>query len=312
MIIPIEPGEREDGDVAAGDSPEKGFLVLGTSRYAAASRDAVRQARLRAHLDAVPDRGAQDPGPGADVNAAEHARGGVEAGRRLSEEDTLPVIEVPASLRKGSSALERFERRAQEIARAAEVREWPAVEEPTDLLAPLRQQGRPEVGDESRLSGGNSGKDPRGNHADPRVKERVVSADSEARDSVPFGLKRRIPVGIPILHDEEGDRAPGFAVTGEQGRDVRIDDGVRVDHEKISAREPVGGVSQSPRSAQDLRLREEAQVREIRRAIAQMAFDLFAKMMKIDARFKDSEPEESFQARPDERHVGEGKERLGD
>jgi hypothetical protein len=101
-------------------------------------------------------------------------------------------------------------------------------------------------------------------------------------------------------------------VAGEEGRDVRLDDRIRIDHEKIAVGEPTGGVSQGARGAEDLRLREEAQVREIRRAIAQMAFDLFAKMMKIDARFKDVEAKEPFQARPDQRDVGERKEGLGD
>jgi hypothetical protein len=43
-----------------------------------------------------------------------------------------------------------------------------------------------------------------------------------------------------------------------------------------------------------------------------MAFDLFAKMMKIDARFKDAEAKERFQVRPDQRDVQEGNEGLGD
>ena len=40
-----------------------------------------------------------------------------------------------------------------------------------------------------------------------------------------------------------------------------------------------------------------------RRAIAQMAFDLFAKMMKIDARFEDTVSRQSHEVRPDQRDV---------
>jgi hypothetical protein len=111
MIIPVEPGQRMDGDLAALDSPEKGFLIVGAGRHAAASRDAVRQARTRAHLDAVPKGGPEDPRAGADRDAAENALGGGEAGRRFSEEDTLPVIEVPASLRKRSPCTPAARRR---------------------------------------------------------------------------------------------------------------------------------------------------------------------------------------------------------
>ena len=65
-------------------------------------------------------------------------------------------------------------------------------------------------------------------------------------------------------------------------------------------------------SPQAFRLGEEAQLREIRRAVAQVAFDLFAKMMKIDARFEDAVSRQSRQVRPDQRDVEVRKEGLGD
>jgi hypothetical protein len=288
MIIPIEPGEREDGDVAAGDSPEKGFLVLGTSRYAAASRDAVRQARLRAHLDAVPDRGAQDPGPGADVNAAEHARGGVEAGRRLSEEDTLPVIEVPASLRKGSSALERFERRAQEIARAAEIGVRALMQDEAKFFPPAVEQRLPEVCDQGRLAGRDAAEQPGREHADAGVEQGPWAADAEGRDAIPFGLKRRVYLRVPIFRDEERRGAPRVAVGRNEGREVGLDRGIRVDDEKVAAFQESAGIAQSPGGAEDLRLREKRELRQVRRFLAQMALDLVAQVMEINRYFADA------------------------
>ena len=288
MIIPIEPGQREDGDVAAGDSPEKGFLVVGPGRYAAASRDAVRQARLRAHLDAVPKGGAQDPGPGADPNAAEHARGGVEAGRRLSEEDTLPVIEVPASLRKGSSALERFERRAQEIARAAEIGVRALMQDEAQFFPPPVEQRLPEVRDQGRLAGRDAPEQPGREHADPGVEQGPWASDAEGRDAIPFGLKRRVYLRVPIFRDEERRRAPRVTVGGDQGREVGLDRGIGVDDEKVAAFQESAGIAQRSGGAEDLRLREKRELRQVRRFLAQLALDLVAQVMEINRYFADA------------------------
>ena len=288
MIIPIEPGEREDGDVAAGDSPEKGFLVLGPGRYAAASRDAVRQARLRAHLDAVPDRGAQDPGPGADVNAAEHARGGVEAGRRLSEEDTLPVIEVPPSLRKGSSALERFERRAQEIARAAEIGVRALMQDEAQFFPPPVEQRLPEVRDQGRLAGRDAAEQPGREHANAGVEQGPWAADAEGRDAIPFGLKRRVYLRVPIFRDEERRGAPRVAVGRDEGREVGLDRGIGVDDEKVAAVQESSGIAQRAGGAEDLRLREKRELRQVQRFLAQLALDLVAQVMEINRYFADA------------------------
>jgi len=229
----------------------------------------------------------------------------------VSRQNPPFLIEIPSFPGERSAAVERFERRAEEIARAAEVRESPAVEEPADLLTPLRQHRGPEVGDERRLAGRDARQDPRRQDADTGVEKRFASFDPEAGDSVPFGLKRRVPVRLSVLHDEECRRSAGLAVPGEERRDVRLDDGVGIHDQEVPVREPAGGVLQGAGRAEDLRLREEAQVREIRRAIAQMAFDLFAKMMKIDARFKDAVAPEPLEAGPDQRDVQERKEGLG-
>jgi hypothetical protein len=110
-------------------------------------------------------------------------------------------------------------------------------------------------------------------------------------------------VGIPILHDQERRRAAALPVPLDERREVRLDDGVGVQNEKIAAGQPFGRVSESAGGAEDFRLREEANIREIRRAIAQLAFDLFAKMMKVDARFEDAVARQKGQVLPDERDV---------
>ena len=288
MIIPIEPGKREDGDVAAGDGPEKGFLVVGAGRYAAASRDAVCQARARAHLDAVPERGSHDPRPGADPDAAEDARGGIEAGRLLSEEDTLPVIEVPASLRKGSSALERFERRAQEIARAAEIGVRALMQDEAKFFPPLVEQRLPEVGDQSRLPGRDAREQSGREHADARVEPRPWAADPEGRDAIPFGLKRRVYLRVPIFRDEERRGAPRIAVTGDEGRQIGLDRRVGIDDEKVAAREELAGIAQGACGPEDRRLPEKRELRQVRRFLAQLALDLVAQVMEINRYFADA------------------------
>ena len=288
MIIPIEPGERMRGDVAALDSPEKGFLILGAGRHAAASRDAVRQARTRAHLDTVPKGGPEDPRPGANPDAAENALGSGEARRRFSEEDTLPGIEVPAPLRERSSALERFERRAQEIARAAEVGVRAMMQDEAQFFPPLVEQRVPQVCDQGGIPGRDAREQAGRQNADARVEQRPWAEDAEGRDAVPFGLKRRVLLRVPIFRDEERGGAPRVPVAGEQGREVGFDRGVGVDDEKVPARQELSGVAQRAGGTEDSRLLEKRELRQVRRFLAQLALDLVAQVMEINRYFADA------------------------
>ena len=224
----------------------------------AACGEAATDFSVLADHDPAPDGAVGDSRSVSDRGASEHASPDVESPKLSRRKDPRLAVEIPAPLRERPTAVECFERRAEEIARAAQVLEGASVEEPADLLAPGRQQRHPEVGRESGLPRRDQGKDPGRHRADSRVEERMGATCAEARDSVPFGLKRRVPIGISVLHDEEGGRAPGLAVAGQQGRDVRLDDRVRIDEEKIAVGEPAGGVSQGAGSAQDLRFREEA------------------------------------------------------
>jgi len=311
----METVKKSAERVGSGESvlprPQKSADMAGAGEDPSAGGQAAVNLRGGSDLDTVPDDAVGEAGAFADLGQTDHASGGFETVEIIAREHEPSRIEVSTACGKRSAAVERFERRAEEIARAAEIIEWTPMEEPADLLALLREKRCPEVGDESGFSGGNACEEARGHGADACVEERVVSSGAEGRDSVPFGLKRRIPVGISILDDEERRRPAALTVSGEKGGKIRLDDRVRVHDEEVAPGEPAGGVPERARRAEDLRLQEEAQVREIRRAIAQMAFDLFAKMMKIDARFQDAVAGEPRQVRPNQRDVQEREERLG-
>jgi hypothetical protein len=283
--------------------PEEDAVVARPGKNPSAGRETSSDCGAGADLDAVPDGAVRDECSSADLRPAEDTSEYIEVSGGLVRKDPPAGVETPSVFRERSPAVQRFERRAEEIARAAQIIEGAAVEEPADLVVRLAQERRPEIGDEGRLSGRDSVEHARRQDADARVQERLLDRHSESRDSVPFGLKRRIPVRIPILHDEERGRPSGLAVAGQERRDVGLDHRIRVDDQEISTGKPSGGVSQGTRGAEDFCLREQAQLREIRRAVAQMAYDLFTKMMKIDARFEDAVSRQSGEVRSDQRDV---------
>ena len=90
---------------------------------AACRRETAVQTRVRTHFDAVPDRAARDSGSGSQAGAPDHAVVNIVAGEVGERENAPRPVERPAPGREGPTAAERFERRAQEIARAAEVGE---------------------------------------------------------------------------------------------------------------------------------------------------------------------------------------------
>jgi hypothetical protein len=288
MIIPIEAGKRPGGDLAAIVPPEKGFLIVGVGRDAASRHEALGQPRACPDHDAIPNGAAANRGAGLDPNAAEHTRGSLESGRRLSEEDTQPVIEVPAFLRERSSALERFERRAEEIARAAEIGKRLLMEEEPDFLPPFVEQRLPQVGHERRRTGGDAGQEPRRQNADSRVQERTWAVDPERRDAVPFGLKRRVLLRVPIFRDEQRGGAPRPSVKIRETGEVRGNGHVGVDQEEIVAGEKGRRVAERPGGSEDLRLREECELGKLRRLAAQVALDLVAQVMEINRYFADA------------------------
>jgi hypothetical protein len=288
MIIPVEAGERPGGDLTTRVCPEKGFLIVGAGRDTASRHEALGQPRARPDHDAVPHSGPVNRGAGLDPSAAEHASGSLEAGRRLSEEDTQPVIEVPAFLRERSSAIERFERRAEEIARAAEIGKRLLMEEEPDFLAPFVDERLPQVGHERSLPRGDAGQEPRRQNADSRVEERTWAVDAERCDAVPFGLKRRVLLRVPIFRDEQRGGAARPPMERRETGEIRSDRGVGVDEEEIAARQKGRRVAECPCSPEDLRLRKECELGKLRRLAAQVALDLVAQVMEINRYFADA------------------------
>ena len=295
-------GESLKQRMRSGDAvlrvPEKDILVPRAGRDTAAGGEASADLRARADFDTLPDDAVGDGRAVSDRVGPDQASPHFEPEGRTKGEDPVRRVEVAAPGRERSAAVESFERRAQEIARSAEIGERPRVQEPADFVQVLPEDGLPLVSDESALARRDQGQDPRRDDADTGVKQRTLRSSPETRDSIPFSLKRRVPVGIPILHDQERCGAAALPVPLDERRQVRLDDGVGVQNQKIAAGQPFCRVSEGPGSAEDFRLREEANIREIRRAIAQLAFDLFAKMMKVDARFEDAVARQKSQVLP--------------
>lgn len=94
-------------------------------------------------------------------------------------------VEEPAS---PGSPRERFERRAEEIARAAELHVRRMMEEESKLLGAAQRS------------------------VDPGS----WTVDPERRDAMPFGLTRRVVLRVPVFRNENEE-----AVTGEPASDLR-------------------------------------------------------------------------------------------
>jgi hypothetical protein len=319
MIVRIEPGQRVDGGVSVGaGGPEKGFLVVRAVGDAAARHEAVGKAGPAANPHAVPEGRTEDRGAGQDLREADHAVRSLEAAGKLAGENPPPFVEEAAATRKGPSASERFERRAEKIARAAEIGVRAMMQDEAKLfpipmsipLPPLVEQRLPEVGDQSRLSRGDPGEQAGREDAHPGVEEGTWAVDAEGRDAIPFGLKRRVLIRIPILRDEKGRRPSGFAVPGEERGEVGLDRGVGVDDEEVAGRKKVGGVGERSGGAEDLRLPVENELWKIRRLLAQVALDLIAEMMEINRYFADAGLVQSPEMRDRQGDVEERQQRL--
>ncbi len=119
-----------------------------------------------------------------------------------------------------------------------------------------------------------------------RVAEIALAAEIGARDSIPFGLKRRVTLGFPVFDSAQRRGAAALPVPVKQGG--QVEGGIRVCREKVPADKPCRRVSQSPRRAEDSLLPENVVLRQVRRAIHQVALDLLAEMMEIDAGFENA------------------------
>lgn len=183
----------------------------------------------------------------------------------LSQEKPQICIRGPGFFPERPSAIERFERRVQEIARAAEVTRRFFVKDSAGLFS-FVQPRLPEIGNRGPVPGPNAGEVTGRHRRRVRVKQQPRTLSPETRDSVPFGLKRRVAVGFPVFGDQERRSPVDLPVAGERRSRDR---GVRV----------LG----RPRETQNRPLRDEEQLGQIRRAIKQAALDLLAEMMEIEA-----------------------------
>ncbi len=299
----MQLGEGKRDSLAARARPKEGVRANRSRRHAPARQQAAGQAGSAADFGSVPHDASVDASPGADGTLAEDAPDGFETIRRERRQHPRVRIEEAASLWKRPTPLERFERRAKEIARAAEVGEEAFVRQTADLFPPLDEHRLPQVGDERGLAGRDAGQETRGQDTDPGVEKRPQTLSPEGLDSVPFGLKRRVAVRLSVFDDEQRRGSGARSVAGEQSPKIGLDCGISVDHEELLPRKPAGSVPEGSGRSQDLGLSEEAQIREIRRRIAELAFDLVAEMMQIDACFQDALSEEPPEVCPEERDV---------
>ena len=129
-----------------------------------------------------------------------------------------------------------FERRAEEIARAAEIHVRKMVEQEGELVAT-----------------------PSPSELGPWV------ADAVERDAVPFGLKRRIVLRVPVFRRETPERPTDGA-------------------EEILLPEDLGRVSEETRDA-SCPGRADAELRRVRSLMAQVALDLIAQVIEINRYF---------------------------
>ena len=108
-----------------------------------------------------------------------------------------------AAIGKGPTPVERFERRAEQIARAAEICKGSRVAHQCDFPRAIPKKGRAKIGCELFLAARNAAENGLRQHADPRVVPGLWRMGPECRDAVPFGLKRRVSLGLPVFDAAE-------------------------------------------------------------------------------------------------------------
>jgi len=280
--------------------------MKGSGGNRAAGRDTALDPRPGADIDPVENRALEHARARAEASPSENGALGHDVGGTIESEDPRVGVESAASFGEGKTARERFERRAEKIARAAEVGEAPRVPHPGDRSAPAEQR-LPEVGDERRLSARNAVEKARREDADAGVEERGWAFAAESRDAIPFGLQRRVPARLAVLDDEERRVGTSLEMPRQEDRGIERDRGIRVDHEKVVAGQPVPRVSQRAGGPEDLPLPEELELRKLARMLAEVALDLVSEVMKIDARLANARSSQTLEMSDDERDVQEGK-----
>ncbi len=346
-------GEREGTRRLSRSAPEESVVEFRAGIDPTAGEQTAGDSRTLAQDRAVPDRAAQDADPSSELATADHRMGDRGAAEWDGRENPKTGIKGAGAVGKGATPNERFERRAEEIARSAEVGERPGMREPSDFLA-VREERIPQIVDQRALSRTDPREKPRGEDTDTGVEERrgglgpaapregaagagVTSPaapregaagvgvtggsgaegrgrgsemSSETRDAVPFGLKRRVPVGLPVRNDEKSGQPAAVPVGAGEGVVVGLDRGVGVDDKKIFSGKHFFGIFETAGGAEDPGLEEEAELREFRRAVDQVLLDLLTQMVEIDSRLRHTSAAEPREVRPRERNVEKREERL--
>lgn len=305
--------EGKDGDVAARRvRPEKGFAIVRPGGNAPAREEAAVEPGAVPDAAPAPNGGPNDGGAASDPGVADDRGGRLDVRGQIGRvEDAPHPVERAGAGGERSAARERFERSAEEIARAAEIGERAVVSHEADLFSGVEKR-LPEIGDERPLAGGDPLQKPGAENADAGVEERIWSTDAEGRDAVPFGLKRRVALRLPVLDDEKRRGAAGGAVRGDEAGVVGGECGIGVDHQEVVRREKLRRIAQSAGGTEDLRLAEKRELWQARSRLAQVALDLIGEVMKINGYLADAGLMKPAQVRRRERHVEEGNERLRD
>ena len=279
--------ERLRSSDSIGPGPEERVGVPTIRLHAARGDETPLEVRTLPDFHSVKERALDDPGTVAYGYPAQDARLRGEVRDRTAGEEAGPFVEDAGPGGEGATARERFERRAEEIARSAEVGERTLVEHVADLLS-AREHRAPDIGHERGFPFGDTQQKPRREKTDTGVEQRARALPAEARDDVPFGLKRRVSLGRSVFDGEQCRTPTTCGVCLPQPGKVELDRGIAVDDEEVFRTEPGGGILQGSGGSQDRILPEELQLGEIHRAIAKVALDFVAEMMEIDARFADS------------------------
>ncbi len=218
----------------------------------------------------------------------------IEPGERVVRDDVRGASRpekgflIVSPGRDGSSARERFERRAEEIARAAEVGVRAMMEDEARLFPlPFVDERLPPVDEKRGLPRPIAEQGPPRDHADSGVERGAWVVDAEDRDAIPFGLKRRVVLRVPVFRDAERRGEPRFAVVSEDRGEVCRDRRIGIDGDKVGVGQVGDCVAERPGRA-ETRLSEMEEIGRVRRLLAQVALDLVAQMMEINRYFAEA------------------------
>jgi hypothetical protein len=255
------------GNTAAGSrlSPEQRSSWEARRRSAPAAMHRETAARLPI-ADAVPHGTVRDAGVGAHLGAAEDARGGFDR-RRVERRHSVG--------RRGRSAVGRegcapasAERRAEEIARAAEVGKAPSCR--TQPMRRPRRAAAPRGRTRASLSGGIR-PSRSGESTQLPCRGAGWAFAAESRGCGPLRPAAACSGGAPVLDDEKrrgGLRLPWAANRTEGSKAIAAS---ACDDQEVISSQPAGSVAQRFRQSGESSAPGRTEFRELARLFAQAA-----------------------------------------